>query len=309
MSDAESTTDPRTDPAWTSWDEAEELGVEVEVGHINDAWFWVEVAWGDDERFNVLNQAVCAETREEFEALLKVSVWRIEKDAAMERDVGERLEELLWYFVEAPYSLEQVGHPEVKLWSEHDDGVGYSRVYKFGGRWFHEFGVPEAPESEFSWAEPNVTDFDIPYFCNWGLDNDTGPAPRTGTYETIGWLEAVSDYEPLPGNAAEPLQIVRRTAKKANGQLLVVDTPIFLSGKQHGPHRIGSFDSIEALLNTVELPPADRIPRTAVLKIVEPYFSQLSKPGLPLREIHRQPSVVLQGERGQLCLHIEEYTP
>jgi len=102
---------------------------------------------------------------------------------------------------------------------------------------------------------------------------------------------------------------VRRTAKKANGQLLVVDTPVFLKGKQHGPHRIGSFDSIEALLNTVELPPADRIPRTAVLKIVEPYFSQLSKPGLPLREIHRQPSVVLQGERGQLCLHIEEYTP
>lgn len=55
----------------------------------------------------------------------------------------------------------------------------------------------------------------------------------------------------------------------------------FLSGKQHGPHRIDSFDSIKALLNTVELPPADRIPRTAVLKIVEPYFSQLSESGLP----------------------------
>ena len=55
-------------------DEAEELGVKVEVGHINDAWFKVEV-WDDDD----LEQVAEASTPEESSAAQSLSTADREK--------------------------------------------------------------------------------------------------------------------------------------------------------------------------------------------------------------------------------------
>ena len=150
MSDAESTTDPRTDPAWTSWDEAEELGVKVEVGHINDAWFWVEVAWDDDD----LEQAAEASTPEEFEALLRVSAQPIARSDAEDQSVNQRLEELLHELVNWA-GVEEIKHPAVELWkSERHNGAWWD-VYRFGNRWYHHDGVPELTGEEFCDDEPS----------------------------------------------------------------------------------------------------------------------------------------------------------
>ena len=120
VSDAESTTDPRTDPGWTSVARSEELGVKVEVGHINDAWFWVEVAWDDDD----LEQAAEASTPEEFEALLRVSAQPIAKSDAEDQSVNQRLEELLHELVNWA-GVEEIKHPAVELWkSEGTTGLG-----------------------------------------------------------------------------------------------------------------------------------------------------------------------------------------
>jgi len=314
VSDAVSTTDPRTEPGWKSIARSEELGVTVELGHIDGTYFWVEVAWDDEN----LEQAVDASTAEEFEALLKVSAWPIEEHDADPHSVNQRLEELL-HELRGWAGVDEIGHPAVDLWHE-KSGAGASwEVWRFGNRWFHWCFPYSEGDGEFSDVRPYEPPGGEEIPCSdWGLRNDVGPLPRAGTFERIGVLKAWNESYAAEGETALRLEIVRRTAKTAKGQLLVLDRGARLSwGDWEGSERVASFVSIEELLEAVELP-SDWFTsgRRASLSIIEPYYSQLSEPDLPLCADHGEPSILLGEEEdpdlycmSQLCLHLDLMAP
>lgn len=192
-------------------------------------------------------------------------------------------------------------------------------VWRFGNRWFHWcFPYAEDGDGEFIHVEPHEPPGIEGILCSdWGLRNDVGPLPRAGSIERIGVLESWNESYAAEGKTALRLEIVRRTAKTAKGQILVLDRDARLSwGEWEGSERVASFASIEDLLAAVELP-SDWCTsgRYASLSILEPYYSQLSEPDLPLCADHREPAILL-GEEGdpdlycmsQLCLHLTKLT-
>ena len=348
--------DPRTDPGWTSIAKSEELGMTVELGRNAGEYFWIEVArrhlvsrntQSTPAEFKALHarsahtidvadididlndadtakQAVQTRLDELLHDLCKDRLdehLQLRLDGRVKNLLGgltDHLEELIESAIEDGDGIEAIEHPAVVLWHQEVGAGSFWDVWRVGNHWFHWSFPGTQSEGEFSVKRPyQPPTIEIVPFSDWGLRNDVGPFPRAGTFERIGVLEAWNDSWVSEGEVAPRLEIVRRTTKKANGQILVLEDriPRLSWGVRVGSQRVASFASIDELLAAIELP-TDWCTSGVIARfsICEPYYSLLSEPGLPLCADHRMPSILLGDVdpyldcMTQLCLHLKELT-